>query len=101
MSATLNHEKFSDFLGQCPVFEIPGRCFPVKEVHEDHIGVKDLTTPSYTNKVHTAIQYNFIMLLWHPRYQLVTDPSVIITMSTTVQYAFHQAMTYYVYSVGF
>ncbi|TPX54295.1 hypothetical protein SeMB42_g00374 [Synchytrium endobioticum] len=29
MSATLDVEKFSDFLGQCPVFSIPGRMFDV------------------------------------------------------------------------
>ena len=51
MSATLNHKKFSEFLCGCPVFEIPGRCFPVKSVYLDHIGVKDLQTPNYLKRV--------------------------------------------------
>lgn len=51
MSATLNHEKFSEFLGGCPVFEIPGRRFPVKSIFLDYVGVKDLQTPSYLKRV--------------------------------------------------
>ena len=51
MSATLNHEKFSEFLGGCPVFEIPGRCFPVESVFLNYVGVKDLQTPNYLKRV--------------------------------------------------
>ena len=51
MSATLNHEKFSEFLGGCPVFEIPGRCFPVESVYLNYVGVKDLQTPNYLKRV--------------------------------------------------
>lgn len=29
-SATMNSEKFSSFFGDCPVFDIPGRTFPVR-----------------------------------------------------------------------
>ncbi|KAL6757999.1 DEAH-box nuclear pre-mRNA splicing factor [Haematococcus lacustris] len=37
-SATLDGEKFSAFFGSCPVFNVPGRCFPVDIIHslEDH-----------------------------------------------------------------
>lgn len=51
MSATLNHQKFSDFLDGCPVIEIPGKVYPVKEVYCDYIGTRDLQTPNYLNKV--------------------------------------------------
>lgn len=51
MSATLNHEKFSDFLGGCPVIEIPGQVYPVKQVYCDYVGTKDLQIPNYLNKV--------------------------------------------------
>ena len=51
MSATLNHEKFSKFFSGCPVLEIPGRCFPVKNLFLDYVGVKDLQTPSYLKRV--------------------------------------------------
>ncbi|XP_067044584.1 probable ATP-dependent RNA helicase DHX40 isoform X2 [Acropora muricata] len=50
MSATLNHEKFSEFFSGCPVLEIPGRCFPVKNLFLDYVGVKDLQTPSYLKR---------------------------------------------------
>ena len=43
MSATLNHEKFSEFLDGCPVFEIPGRCFPVKNIFLDYVWVINLS----------------------------------------------------------
>lgn len=51
MSATLNHDKFSEFLGDCPVFEIPGRCYPVKNIFLDYVDVKDLQTPNYLKRV--------------------------------------------------
>ena len=51
MSATLNHDKFSEFLGGCPVFEIPGRCYPVKNTFLDYVSVKDLQTPNYLKRV--------------------------------------------------
>jgi HrpA-like RNA helicase len=34
MSATLEVEKLSDYFGQCPVFNIPGRTFPVHILHQ-------------------------------------------------------------------
>ncbi|KAI7902270.1 P-loop containing nucleoside triphosphate hydrolase protein [Cokeromyces recurvatus] len=33
MSATLDVTKFSDFFGGCPIFEIPGRTYPVEVVY--------------------------------------------------------------------
>ncbi|GBF98616.1 pre-mRNA-splicing factor ATP-dependent RNA helicase-like [Raphidocelis subcapitata] len=37
-SATLDGDKFSSYFNDCPVFNVPGRCFPVDIVHsrEDH-----------------------------------------------------------------
>jgi hypothetical protein len=32
-SATLDGEKFSAYFGDCPVFDVPGRQFPVQVVH--------------------------------------------------------------------
>lgn len=64
MSATLNHDKFSEFLGGCPVFEIPGRCYPVKNVFLDYVGVKDLQTPNYLKRVslNCLVRLKFIMI---------------------------------------
>ncbi|KAI9143627.1 P-loop containing nucleoside triphosphate hydrolase protein [Paraphysoderma sedebokerense] len=36
MSATLDVEKFSDFYSECPIFQIPGRLFPVELLHSRH-----------------------------------------------------------------
>lgn len=33
MSATLNVFKFSDFFGECPIYQIPGRTYPVEILH--------------------------------------------------------------------
>ncbi|KAL0077494.1 P-loop containing nucleoside triphosphate hydrolase protein [Phycomyces blakesleeanus] len=35
MSATLDVEKFSDFFDECPIFEIPGRTFPVDIIYPE------------------------------------------------------------------
>ncbi|XP_038065220.1 probable ATP-dependent RNA helicase DHX40 isoform X2 [Patiria miniata] len=54
MSATLDQGKFSDFLGGCPVFEIPGRLHPVKNLYCDMIEESDLRrdlTVNYVTKV--------------------------------------------------
>ena len=33
-SATMNAHKFSSFFGESPIFEIPGRTFPVQKIFE-------------------------------------------------------------------
>ena len=33
MSATVNAERFSDYLGGAPVLRVPGRTFPVQELY--------------------------------------------------------------------
>ena len=32
-SATLDGEKFSAYFGDCPVFDVPGRTYPVEVIH--------------------------------------------------------------------
>ncbi|XP_062329887.1 probable ATP-dependent RNA helicase DHX40 isoform X2 [Osmerus eperlanus] len=51
MSATLETEKLSDFLGQCPVFTIPGRTFPVTSKFGCAIGPKDSESSVYVKEV--------------------------------------------------
>lgn len=51
MSASLDHEKFANFFGSCPVLEIPGRSFPVKTVYCDNVGKENIDTPNYLTKV--------------------------------------------------
>lgn len=51
MSATLETEKLSTFLGHCPVFAIPGRTFPVTEKFLNLIGPKDTESSVYIKEV--------------------------------------------------
>lgn len=37
MSASLNAETFSKFFKNCPIYQIPGRCFPVQRYYLDQI----------------------------------------------------------------
>lgn len=51
MSATLETEKLSAFLEDCPVFIIPGRTYPVTEKFLNLIGPKDTDSSVYVKEV--------------------------------------------------
>uniref|UniRef100_A0A667WR36 RNA helicase n=1 Tax=Myripristis murdjan TaxID=586833 RepID=A0A667WR36_9TELE len=51
MSATLETDKLSAFLGSCPVFTIPGRTFPVTCKFGFAVGPKDTESSSYVKEV--------------------------------------------------
>ncbi|KAK6296727.1 hypothetical protein J4Q44_G00328690 [Coregonus suidteri] len=51
MSATLETDKLSVFLGGCPVFTIPGRTFPVTSKFGCAIGPKDTESSVYVKEV--------------------------------------------------
>ncbi|XP_068173354.1 probable ATP-dependent RNA helicase DHX40 isoform X2 [Antennarius striatus] len=51
MSATLETEKLSTFLGDCPVFTIPGRTFPVTCTFGSAVGPKDTESVGYVTEV--------------------------------------------------
>lgn len=53
MSATLETDKLSAFLGDCPVFTIPGRTFPVTCCFGTAVGPKDIQSTAYVREVHT------------------------------------------------
>lgn len=52
MSATMETDKLSAFLGDCPVFAIPGRTFPVTCTLGTAVGPKDLQSTGYVKEVH-------------------------------------------------
>jgi HrpA-like RNA helicase len=54
MSATLDVEKFSDFFDECPIFEIPGRTFPVQIVHHQSMKINALKSNFVSVAVETA-----------------------------------------------
>uniref|UniRef100_A0A7N9AWU4 RNA helicase n=1 Tax=Mastacembelus armatus TaxID=205130 RepID=A0A7N9AWU4_9TELE len=51
MSATLETDKLSSFLGNCPVFTIPGRNFPVTCTFGSAVGPKDTESTAYVKEV--------------------------------------------------
>ncbi|KAG2499040.1 hypothetical protein HYH03_003225 [Edaphochlamys debaryana] len=55
-SATLDGEKFSTYFGNCPVFNVPGRCYPVDIIHtrEDHMSDYASAAIDTVMQIHTA-----------------------------------------------
>ncbi|XP_078080770.1 putative ATP-dependent RNA helicase DHX40 isoform X2 [Mustelus asterias] len=51
MSATLESEKLSEFLGRCPVCHVSGRTYPVKELFCNLIGPKDKESSGFVKEV--------------------------------------------------
>lgn len=51
MSATLESDKLSAFLDNCPVFTIPGRTFPVTCTFGSAVGPKDVESTGYVKEV--------------------------------------------------
>lgn len=51
MSATLETDKLSAFLSDCPVFTIPGRTFPVTCTFGSAVGPKDIESTAYVKEV--------------------------------------------------
>lgn len=51
MSATLEADKLSAFLSNCPVFAIPGRTFPVTCTFGTAVGPKDTESTGYVKEV--------------------------------------------------
>nr|XP_043887751.1 probable ATP-dependent RNA helicase DHX40 [Solea senegalensis] len=51
MSATLESDKLSAFLNNCPMFSIPGRTFPVDCMFGSAVGPKDIESTGYVKEV--------------------------------------------------
>lgn len=60
MSATLETDKLSVFLGGCPVFTIPGRTFPVTSKFSCAIGPKDTESSVYVKEVGSELAFTDI-----------------------------------------
>lgn len=64
MSATLESDKLSAFLGSCPVFTIPGRTFPVTCTFGSAVGPKDTESTGYVKEVlHLSLEPVFFLSL--------------------------------------
>lgn len=51
MSATMELAKLSAFFGNCPIFDIPGRLYPVREKFCNLIGPRDRENTAYIQAV--------------------------------------------------
>ena len=59
MSATVNAERFSDYLGGAPIMNVPGRTFPVETKYlEDAVEVTDFNTESGTYGGAEAMEFD-------------------------------------------
>lgn len=63
MSATLETDKLSAFLGNCPVFIIPGRTFPVTCTFGSAVGPKDTESTAYVKEVLHLSSESFFFLI--------------------------------------
>ena len=59
MSATVNAERFSDYLGRAPIMNVPGRTFPVDTKYlEDAVEVTNFSTDSGSHGGAEAVEYD-------------------------------------------
>lgn len=65
MSASLNAEKFSRYFKNCPIFNIPGRCFPVERIYLDQIEHDLRRTLKDTKSFDKRVDYNLVVELIH------------------------------------
>ena len=69
MSASLNASSFSKFFKNCPIYEIPGRCYPVERFYLDQIE-KELARPTQNqsnsrSSADKRVNYNLVTELIH------------------------------------
>lgn len=64
MSATLNTTTFSDYFKNCPIYLIPGRCYPVETIYLDEIE-NELELELSAERSNNSVDYNFVCRLIH------------------------------------
>lgn len=69
-------EKLSGFLGDCRVFTIPGRTFPVTCTFGSAVGPKDTQSTAYIKEVPNIVQNVFTAR--KKKYYFNCDPNVIL-----------------------
>lgn len=66
MSATMELAKLSAFFGNCPIFDIPGRLYPVREKFCNLIGPRDRENTAYIQAVllsNLFVSFVYVILL--------------------------------------
>ncbi|XP_029372839.1 probable ATP-dependent RNA helicase DHX40 isoform X2 [Echeneis naucrates] len=95
MSATLESDKLSSFLGDCPVFAIPGRTFPVTCTFGSAIGPKDIESTAYVKEVvkmafdvHTSEVAGDILVFLTGQSEIERACDLLFEKAETVDYRF-------------
>lgn len=95
MSATMETEKLAAFLGNCPVFVIPGRTFPVKCSFGSAVGPKDTESTGYVKEVvkvaldvHTSEMAGDILVFLTGQNEIERACDMLYEKAETIDYRF-------------
>ncbi|KAK7883197.1 hypothetical protein WMY93_029371 [Mugilogobius chulae] len=95
MSATMETEKLSAFLGNCPVFVIPGRTFPVKCSFGSAVGPKETESTGYVKEVvkvaldvHTSEMSGDILVFLTGQNEIERACDMLYEKAETIDYRF-------------
>ncbi|KAM9853617.1 putative ATP-dependent RNA helicase DHX40 [Aulostomus maculatus] len=95
MSATLETDKLSAFLGHCPVFTIPGRTFPVSCTFGSAVRPKDVESTGYVKEVvtvaldvHTSEMAGDILVFLTGQAEIERACDLLFEKAETVDYRF-------------
>lgn len=85
MSATMELAKLSAFFGNCPIFDIPGRLYPVREKFCNLIGPRDRENTAYIQAVLLSnIFVSFVYVILLGQFILFLQISFIVMNNTGV-----------------
>uniref|UniRef100_A0A673VFF2 RNA helicase n=1 Tax=Suricata suricatta TaxID=37032 RepID=A0A673VFF2_SURSU len=93
MSATMELAKLSAFFGNCPIFDIPGRLYPVKEKFCNLIGPRDRENTAYiqaivkvTMDIHLNEMAGDILVFLTGQFEIEKSCELLFQMAESVDY---------------
>ncbi|KAF3816732.1 hypothetical protein GH733_014080, partial [Mirounga leonina] len=93
MSATMELAKLSTFFGNCPIFDIPGRLYPVREKFCNLIGPRDRENTAYiqaivkvTMDIHLNEMAGDILVFLTGQFEIEKSCELLFQMAESVDY---------------
>ncbi|XP_006832437.1 PREDICTED: probable ATP-dependent RNA helicase DHX40 isoform X1 [Chrysochloris asiatica] len=93
MSATMELAKLSAFFGNCPIFDIPGRLYPVREKFCNLIGPRDRENTAYiqaivkvTMDIHLNEMAGDILVFLTGQFEIEKSCELLFQMAESVDY---------------
>nr|KAF6308899.1 DEAH-box helicase 40 [Pipistrellus kuhlii] len=93
MSATMELAKLSAFFGNCPIFDIPGRLYPVREKFCNLIGPRDKENTAYiqaivkvTMDIHLNEMAGDILVFLTGQFEIEKSCELLFQMAESVDY---------------